>query len=59
MATSECTGNSPGQGWIRPGNPSLPSGIGAVVLGRMRGKDDEYDYLFKGGSPALAVPAMS
>lgn len=33
-----------------------------MVLGEMRGKDDEYDYLFKGGSaarPALAVPAMS
>lgn len=55
-------GDSPCQGWIRPGNPSWPSESGAVVLGEMRGKDDEYDYLFKGGSaarPALAVPAMS
>lgn len=33
-----------------------------MVLGEMRGKEDEYDYLFKGGSaarPALAMPAMS
>uniref|UniRef100_A0A803VFD0 Ras-related protein Rab-25 n=1 Tax=Ficedula albicollis TaxID=59894 RepID=A0A803VFD0_FICAL len=32
---------------MRPGNPSWPSGSGAAVLGEMRGKDDEYDYLFK------------
>lgn len=25
----------------------------------MRGKDDEHDYLFKGGCPAPAEPAMS
>lgn len=50
------------QGCIRPGNLSWLGGGGAVVLGKMRGKDDEYDYLFKGESaarPALAMPAMS
>lgn len=56
MATNGCAGDSPCHGWIRPGNRSWPSGSGAVVLGEMRGKDEEYDYLFKGGSPAL--PAL-
>lgn len=55
MATNGCAGDSPCRGWVRPGNPSCPSRSGAVVLGEMRGKDDEYDYLFKGGSAAMPV----
>lgn len=57
MAANGGAGASPPPALGQSRNPALAPGSGAAVRGEMRGKDDEFDYLFKGGcGPGRAGP---